>query len=146
MKKLLERRCPVYRILIADNQPEWREFSRRVLVTQGYDVVLADTVDSLRSLLQRNDYALILVNADLMRGPFRKPIHDLFQRNADKPIIVVSVPSSVHATVQETRTAFKLGAKDCVDKPFSRERLLALVQKLLDEFVNHQIQTQEVCP
>lgn len=134
----------MYSILIADNHPEWREFSRRVLQKQGYNVTLAATVDSLSQLLEGNDYDLILVNAALMRGPLREPIHRSFQRNLDKPIIIVSVPSSVHQTVQETRTAFRLGAKDCVDKPFSSERLLSLVRQLLGEFSGQHRKRQGV--
>jgi DNA-binding response OmpR family regulator len=134
----------MYKILIADNQPEWREFSRRVLESQGYDVVLAETVPALDRQLKEDGYDLILVNADLMFGEFRESLHRLFRRNIDKPIIVVSVPSSAHQTVQETRTAFKLGAKDCVDKPFSSERLLSLIQRLLAEFAGRPIKRQGV--
>jgi DNA-binding response OmpR family regulator len=132
------------RILIADNQPEWREFSQRVLEGNGYDVTAAETVDRLKRLLEDDRYDLVLVNAELMRGEFREPIHGLFHQYADKPIIVVSVPSSVHQTVQDTRTAFKLGAKDCVDKPFSAEKLLVLVQLLLKEFAGRQSPKQGV--
>jgi DNA-binding NtrC family response regulator len=136
----------MYKILIADNQREWLKFSRGVLASQGYQVILVETVAKLHQLLEDDGYDLILINADLMFGKFREPIHSLFSRNADKPIIVVSVPSSTHRTVQETRTAFRLGAKDCVDKPFSSERLLSLVQQLLAEFGDRRVERQEVQP
>ncbi len=136
----------MYKILIADDQPEWREFSRQVLESEGYDVVLAETVPTLDRLLKENGYDLILVNADLMFGEFREPLHRLFRHNIDKPIIVVSVPSSPHQTVQETRTAFKLGAKDCVDKPFSSERLLSLIKRLLADFAGQRVKKQGVQP
>lgn len=136
----------MYEILIADNQPEWLKFSRRVLEGQGYRVTQVETVEALDKLLGKGGYDLILVNAELMMGEFREPMHRLFRRNADKPIIVVSVPSSIHQTVQDTRTAFKFGAKDCVDKPFSRERLLSLIRHLLDEFAGQPPRQQGVQP
>jgi len=136
----------MYKLLIADNKPEWRKFSRRVL-GEKYDVVLVNTIDDLASLLEENGYDLILVNAELMRGEFKSSMHYLFQQNPDKPIIVVSVPSlSQQDEVQETRAAFKSGAKDCVDKPFSPETLLTLVHQLLEEFVNQPPRTQGVQP
>ena len=134
----------MYKILIADNQPEWLKFSRRVLQDHGYDVITAETIAALDKLLKENGHDLVLINADLMFGEFQEPIRQLILRNEDKPIIIVSVPSSIHQTVQETRTAFKLGAKDCVNKPFSSERLLALVKQLLDEFVGPQSKSQGV--
>ena len=136
----------MHKLLIADNKPEWRKFSRRVL-GEKYDVVLVNTIDDLASLLEENGYDLILVNAELMRGEFKSSMHYLFQQNPDKPIIVVSVPSlSQQDEVQETRTAFKSGAKDCVDKPFSPETLLTLVHQLLEEFVNQPSRTQGAQP
>lgn len=136
----------MYRLLIVDNQPEWRKFSQQVLSERGYDIVLAKTVENLTALLKENRYDLILVSAELMRDEFREAIHCLFHENPDKAIIVVSVPSLSHQDVQETRTAFKLGAKDCVDKPFSPERLLTLVRQLLEEFVGQQTKRQGVQP
>jgi DNA-binding NtrC family response regulator len=133
----------MYRLLIADNKPEWRKFSQQVL-GKKYDVVSAETIDELTASLEGDGYDLILVNVEMMRGEFREPIHRLFQKNLDKPIIVVSVPALSHQDVQETRTAFKLGAKDCVEKPFSPERLLTLIHQLLEEFVRRPAGIQGV--
>ena len=145
-RKLPNRMYLMYKILIADNQLEWLKFSRQVLESQEYDVIQAETVATLDRYLKENGYDLILVNAELMRSEFREPIHRLFLRNADKPIIVISVSSSTRETIRETRIAFKLGAKDCVDKPFSSERLLCLIQQLLAEFAGHRVKQQGVLP
>jgi DNA-binding response OmpR family regulator len=132
------------RILVADNQPEWGAFSEQVLEKEGYDVSVASTVVDLKHLVEVDGYDLILVNADLMRGEFVEAIRQLFTRNADKAFIVVSMPSVRYREVQETRMAFKLGAKDCVDKPFSAEGLLRLVRQLVDEFVRRPARAQGV--
>lgn len=132
----------MYKILIGDNNSKWLDFSKQVLESHGYKVVTALTVDSLRSLLDENNHDLVLINAAFMFGEFQEPIRTLFMQNTDKPIIVVSVPSSTHKTLQETRTAFKMGAKDYVDKPFSSEQLLTLVRELLDRFGGRQIEHQ----
>ena len=132
----------MYKILIGDNNSKWLDFSKQVLESHGYKVVTALTVDSLRSLLDENNHDLVLINAAFMFGEFQEPIRTLFMQNTDKPIIVVSVPSSTHKTLQETRTAFKMGAKDYVDKPFSSEQLLTLVRELLDRFGGRQIEQQ----
>lgn len=137
----------MYKILIADNHSAWLDFSKDVLESQGYKVVTALTVNSLRSLLDQNNHDLVLINAAFMFGEFQSTIQNLFKQNADKkPFIVVSVPSSTHKSLQETRTAFKLGAKDYVEKPFSTQQLLVLVKHLLDEFVGDQKQHQGVIP
>lgn len=136
----------MYKILIADNNSEWLDFSRRVLESHGYKIVTALTVDSLRNLLDQNNHDLVLINAAFMFGDLQDTIRALFLRNVDKPIIVVSVPSSTHTTLQETRTAFKMGAKDYVDKPFSSEQLLILVKQLLERFGSKKIEHQGVQP
>jgi DNA-binding response OmpR family regulator len=135
----------MYKILVADNQPEWRSFSKRVLEAHGYEVHVVETINKLDQALGRDRYDLILLNAELLRDPSLDAVRSLFQRYTDKPIIVVSVPSVMYHAVQETRTAFRLGAKDCVDKPFSAGRLLDLVHQLLNEFANHHAQNQGAC-
>ncbi len=137
----------MYKILIADNHQKWLDFSKNVLEHHGYEVVTALTVEALSSLLDRNGHDLILINAAFMFGDFQKPIRDLFEKNAEtKPIIVVSVPSSMHKGLQETRTAFKMGAKDFVEKPYSDEQLLSLVKHLLEEFAGDKAKHQGVTP
>lgn len=135
------------KILIVDNHPKWLDFSKEVLESHGYEVVTALTVDSLQVLLDRNNHDLILINAAFMFGEFQEPIRRLFAKNADrKPIIVVSVPSSRDRALEETRTAFKMGAKDFVEKPFGNKQLLTLIKHLLDEFVGDKAKRQGVIP
>lgn len=122
------------RLLIADTQPDWCEFSREVLSKQGYEVSIAKDVSTLRGFLKANGYDLILVNIDLMRKGFGKPIHEFLMADLEEPIVVVAMPSWGPKAVQETREAFKAGAVDCVDKPLSPERLLVLVRQMLEEF------------
>lgn len=122
------------KILVADNQPEWREFAMRVLDGQGYEVRLTEGIEHLDTLLEGNGYDLVLLGSDLMHEPSRDALRSIVARNPEEPVVVVSVPSSAYRTVQETRIAFRLGARDCVDKPFSAERLLVLVGELLREF------------
>ena len=136
----------MYKILIADTHPEWLEFSKKVLEGHDYKVVTALTIDSLRKLLDKNNHDLVLINAAFMFGDFQETIRTLFMRNADKPIIVVSVPSSTRSDLQETRTAFRMGAKDFVDKPFSSEQLLILVKQLLEKFGSENIKHQGAVP
>ena len=73
----------------------------------------------------------------------QETMHRLFLRNADKTFVVVSAPSTIHQSIQETRTAFKLGAKDYVrEPPFSRESLLDLVKALLEKFADQESQSR----
>jgi DNA-binding response OmpR family regulator len=136
----------MYKILIGDTNSKWLDFSKGVLENNGYIVVTALTAESLRELLEKNNHDLILINAAFMFGEFQDTIRTLFSQNTDKPIIVVSVPSSTHKTLQETRTAFKMGAKDYVDKPFSSEQLLTLVKQLLEQFGRKQIEQRGATP
>ena len=107
--------------------------TRQTLQDEGHEVVEANSVHKLEAWLSDNHYALILINADLMFGDVQEPMHCLFTKNVDKPIIVISVPSSNYRTIQETRTAFKLGARIAWTNR-SGEQLLSLVRRLLSEF------------
>ena len=121
------------RLLIADAQMDWCEFSREVLSTQGYDVSIAEDVKTLREFLKANRYDLVLVNIDLIKQGFGKPFHELLMVRIEEPIFVLIMPSYGATTIQQTRVAFKCGAMDCVDRPLSPQRLLSLVQQLLEE-------------
>lgn len=134
----------MYKILIGDNNSKWLDFSKAVLESHGYVVVTALTTETLQDLLEKNNHDLVLINAAFMFGEFQETIRKLLLESADKPIIIVSVPSSTHKTLQETRTAFKMGAKDYVDKPFSSEQLLTLVKQLLERFSHKSIGHQGV--
>ena len=126
----------MYRILIGDDHPEWLQFSRQVLESRGYTVVTASTMDAVHHLLEQNGHDLILINADFLFGKIQESLDEFFRNNKEKPIIIVSVPSSTHKALQESRIAFKMGATDYVDKPFNSEQLLALVEHLLSQFVD----------
>lgn len=111
--------------------------------SHGYKVVITLTIDSLQDLLDQKNHDLILINSAFMFGEFQESIQRLFDENADKkPIIVISVPSSRNMALQETRTAFKMGAKDFVEKPFSNEQLASLVKHLFEEFVRKPLENQ----
>ena len=131
------------RLLIADTQLDWCEFSREVLLKHGYDVSVAGDVNTLRGLLKANGYDLILVNIDLMSNDLGKPIHEFLRAGLKEPIVVVAMPGWGPKVVQETRKAFKAGAMDCVDKPLSPEPLLVLVRQMLEEFRERALGRQQ---
>jgi two-component system, chemotaxis family, chemotaxis protein CheY len=113
-----------YRVLVVDDSPAMRGFIRRVLDLSGFEVseVLeaGNGLDALAILESRPvDVVLTDINMPRMNGEelVRKLSADEDLR--DVPVLVVSGDAS-EARVQRM---LEIGARGCLAKPFSPERL-----------------------
>jgi PAS domain S-box-containing protein len=114
-----------FRILLADDNADMREYVRRLLVENGYEVeAVADGLAAARAALER---APDLALTDVMMpgldgfGLLRRLRAD--ERTAAVPVILLSARAGEEARV-EGREA---GADDYLTKPFSARELLAHV-------------------
>jgi CheY-like chemotaxis protein len=114
------------RILIIDDDPDTRAFLEQALTSAGYETLTAaEGEEGLKRYLSE-PVDLVITDLFMPERDGLETIADLHKRFPGLPIIAMSgrTPALLPA-------ARAMGANDTLQKPFSLDQLLALVQKLL---------------
>ncbi len=115
-----------YAILIVDDEPVVRELFRRVLETD-YVILEAPNGPAALKLLRSRQVDLVLLDVLLPGMDGIEILSRLRVTHRDTPVILVSGAATVPTAV----TAMKLGALDCLTKPFSNAELSSRVRAAL---------------
>ncbi|MEN6596094.1 MAG: response regulator transcription factor [Clostridiaceae bacterium] len=117
---------PDIRILIVDKNSSVRGEIKRLAIAQGYACdEAADGIAALK-LFRRNDYHIILMDADLPELDGRNVCRQI-RKISDIPILMMSEKSGEH----EKLCAFELGVDDYLVKPFYPKEVLARIKVFL---------------
>jgi two-component system response regulator AtoC len=116
-------------ILVADDEPEMREFLQLALRSDGYNVETAFDGDDLLEHLQANDrVSAVLLDIVMPRKNGLDALREIRSRHKDLPVIILSGVSSTTNIVE----AMKSGATDFIGKPFDQHDLLAIIDHALE--------------
>lgn len=115
-----------YVILIVDDEPVVRELFRRVLETD-YVILEAPNGPAALKLLRSRQVDLVLLDVLLPGMDGIEILSRLRITRPDTPVILVSGAATVSTAV----TGMKLGALDCLIKPFTNTELSSRVRKAL---------------
>jgi two-component system, NtrC family, response regulator AtoC len=117
------------RILVAEDEPDVRNYLELSLRCHGYEVEHAENGDEALRLLKGGNSRVSLVLLDIMM-PFKdgiETLREIRQFNKNLPVIMLS-GGSTPSTIVET---MKCGADDYLTKPASQEQLLGAIEKTL---------------
>ncbi len=115
-------------ILIVDDEPGIRETLRGVLEDEGFSVVTAASGEECLEIVQRQDFACILLDIWLGKGiDGLDTLARLREEGSDSAIVMISGHGNIETAVRST----KLGAFDFIEKPLSLERTLVTVKNAL---------------
>ena len=119
------------RILIVDDQPEIREYVRKIVEEKGYEVVEAEDGEEGLSRYQEETASLSLVILDFDFGNGKTDGLETLRRmksaSEDVPVVILSGKATVPVAVE----AIKLGAADVLEKDTYIEKTLdASVDKI----------------
>jgi len=118
-----------HKILVVDDEPGIRSGCERVLRSQGYSVLLAESGEKGLELLQAQpDIDLVLVD---LRMPGISGFEFLLQGQRLAPETVF-VMITAYATIESAVEATKRGAYDFIAKPFAPDGLLRLTGRALE--------------
>lgn len=115
------------RILLVDREPAWLNFGNSVLTEAGYAVTVAQSASESWTFLEKGDqFDLILME---LKEVDREKL--VFQRVAKAQsershLVVVLFPAEL--IPDKIGAVFKLGAHDCVSKPYESTGLITLVE------------------
>jgi two-component system response regulator AtoC len=119
----------VDRVLIAEDEPDVREYLSLSLRCRGYEVEQVENGDEALNFLKQKDNGVSLVLLDIMM-PWKDGIETLREiRQLDKNLAVVMLSGiSAASTIIQT---MKCGADDYLAKPVSDEQLFGMIETTL---------------
>ena len=115
-------------ILVIDDDSALRKICLDMLAARGYRSLGAASVgDGLRAFAERPP-AVVLLDLKLPDGTGLDVLRELQRRSAATPVVVISGLGSVPDAVE----AMRLGAAEFLEKPVSRDRLYAVLDRVLE--------------
>jgi len=117
------------KILVVDDEYGIRESCRKVLTSEGFQVVTAnDGIEGLERFSADGDFAAALIDLKMPRMGGLELVEQLRQRDADLVSLVITAYASIETAVEAT----KRGAFGYVTKPFTPAELLIPVRQGLE--------------
>src|SRR5664280_1710652 len=121
-------RADVARILVADDEPSFRELLADILEGAGHEVVEARDGAEALAALERGPFDLVLADQRMPRMDGLELLRRSRQLTAPPPLVMLTA----YGTIPEAVEAVRLGAADYLTKPLpSPAALLAAVGRLL---------------
>ncbi len=117
------------RILVVDDDTDFRESLVHILVRKGFDVNQADSGVTARSLVGENEYDVALL--DLMM-PEMDGIETMMMLKKIRPNLRF-IMITAFATIDNAVLAVKKGAHDYIAKPFQTDNLIVTIHRVLEE-------------
>lgn len=117
-------------ILVIDDEADIRDLVSGILEDDGHQVRTARDSDEALDAIRRRKPSLVVL--DIWLQGSRVDGLDLLAMfksiEADMPVVVISG----HGTIETAVSAIRKGAYDFVEKPFTADRLLLVVQRALE--------------
>jgi two-component system response regulator PilR (NtrC family) len=126
---------PAPRVLLVDDEASMRDMLRIVLRRDGYDVLVAEGVESARAILAREAIDLVLSDIRMPDGSGVDVLRAAKDANRD----VVAFLMTAFASTETAVEAMRLGAVDYFTKPFNVDELrLKIAQHLEARRLKHE--------
>lgn len=120
-----DRRQATAHILVVDDEQEMCTSLQKLLSDNGFAVSTATSAQLGFQVLQQRTVNLVLCDIAM---PDMSGLLFLSKISPDIPVIMMTA----YASIETTRRAFKLGARDYLVKPFEFEELLVVVNQNLE--------------
>lgn len=117
------------KILLVEDEPVLAEIVQESLQSRGFDVVLADTITTARSIYFSNKPDIIVLDVMLPDGSGFDLARQI--RNVDTELPVIFLTS--RSLPQDVVEGFESGGNDYLKKPFSLEELIIRIRALLSK-------------
>jgi len=126
-------------ILVVDDEKSIRDTLKGILEEEGYKVFTAESIKSMKSLVEKNYFHCVLLDLWLPDGNGLDYIGYLKENLPGSAIIVITG----HGKSEHAVRAVKEGAYDFLEKPFSMDRLLLTIEKALKETIRSRREKDE---
>jgi len=113
-------------LVIVDDERTVREACREAARSQGFNVLMADSVDHAYRLLESHSADVVLLDLKSPGAGGFEALQRIRHHRPDAEVIVLTGCATVQSAVQ----AMKYGAYDYVTKPFSMDELRLLLERV----------------
>jgi signal transduction histidine kinase/CheY-like chemotaxis protein len=118
------------RILVVDDELGVREGCRKILSSEGYDVVTAgDGKAGLEQFLERGPFSVLLVDLQMPRMSGLELMREV--RACDEDVVCIII--TAHATIDTAVEGTRQGAYSFIPKPFTADELLLSIKNGLEK-------------
>jgi DNA-binding response OmpR family regulator len=121
-------------ILIVEDEEDVLDLLEYTLSKEGYDVITCVDTTNVKSILDEDNIALILMDRNLPSVEGSKFISELREDGYNEPVIYVSAKDSSENIIE----GFERGGDDYITKPFNIEELKARVKAIIKRSNNNQ--------
>lgn len=117
-------------ILVIDDEADIRDLVSGILEDEGHQVRTARDSDEALEALRRRSPSMVVLDVWLQgsRIDGLELLAMLKEIDADLPVVLISG----HGTIETAVAAIRKGAYDFIEKPFTADRLLLVVQRALE--------------
>lgn len=114
-------------ILIVDDERDIRTLTSEILQDEGFETREAKDSTSALSAVKDREPGLVLLDIWLQGSPLDGIgiLKEIKSNHPDLPVLMMSG----HGTVETAVQAIKIGAYDFIEKPFTADRLLLLIER-----------------
>lgn len=115
------------KILVVDDEPSITDSLELILGRAGFEVLTAASFAESTNILQQNQVDLVITDLRLTDASGIDVIKHIKQHTPDIEVILMTAYGSLDVTIE----AIKAGAYYYIEKPYTPDRLLALVDRAL---------------
>ena len=116
------------RVLVVDDEEGVREGLRALLQKEGLHVETAGTAEDGLRRLDKRGYDVVFLDLNLPGADGLSTISRFRQGNPAPDVVILTGYGTVAKTVESMRK----GASDVIEKPFSGDRILAVIRRVLE--------------
>jgi two-component system response regulator MprA len=120
-------------VLVVEDDPSLRKALERVLVANGFDVVVAADGEEALALLRRRAFDVLVLDLVLPGRDGIEVCQILRRQGSQLPILMLTARD----TVRDRVVGLEAGADDYLAKPFANDELVARVRALLRRGGSH---------
>ena len=120
------------KILIVDDDKNYRSSLRRLLTDLDYDVIVAENGDEAISTYTQSPADIVITDIFMPEKDGLEVIIELKKKFQDAKIIAISGGSTkFNVSLNLLEQAKQLGAHTIIDKPFRNEQLISAIKDIM---------------
>ena len=118
-----------HRILITEDDQVQRDIIADILIKEGQDVSAAPSARAALDVIETESFDLLLTDLRMPEMDGLELLREARRRRPEMDVVLMTA----HATVKTAITALREGASDYLEKPFDKDELLIIVDRVLQQ-------------
>lgn len=126
------------KILVIDDTKNIRMLLTKCLEHEGYHVETASDGQEALDLLRKNCYDLVFLDIKMSRLSGTEVLKSIREMGIETPVVIITA----YATVKNAVECTKLGAVTYIQKPFTADKIRAVLAEIMDQLVGKHVLKQ----